>query len=125
MLPTQPKNTPSPVEESNGPRFQPDRRKDERTVSHVSIMIAFDNSGSHRKFVSMTFNHSKSGMCLETADFFEPGSRICIRPFNGPSDGLCLGGRQHPRTATPAEVRWCREFPDESSIYFRIGVMYC
>lgn len=124
MLSTQRKNKPPPVEKLIRPRIQADRRKDERTVSHASIMIALENIGFHHESVSMTFNHSKSGMCLETADFFEPGSKICIRPFNGPSDGLCPDSRQHLRTATPAEVRWCREFPDESSIYFRIGVKY-
>jgi hypothetical protein len=125
MLSTQPTNTPAPVEKIKRPRIQPDRRQDGRTVSHVSVIIAFDNHGLPGEFVSMTLNHSRNGMCLETADFFQPRSRIYIQPFQGPPDGLCPDCRPHLQTARTAEVRWCREFPDESNLFFRIGVRYC
>jgi hypothetical protein len=125
MLPTQPPNTHSPAEKIRRPRIQPERRQDERTASLASVILVFDNHSLPGEFVSMTLNHSRNGMCLETAEFFEPRSRIRIQPFQGPPYGLCPDCRPHLQTARPAEVRWCREFPDESNLFFRIGVRYC
>jgi len=73
----------------------------------------------------MTLNRSKNGMCLETPQLFEPGSILYVEPFNGASDGLDPGSRLHPQIHRPAKDTWCREFLDESNLYYRTGVRFC
>jgi hypothetical protein len=124
MLTTQPKNNSLPAEKIKRPPVRTDRRKDQRTVSYVSVIIAVDTNGLPGEFISMTFNHSRGGMCLESAEPFKPGSILFVRLNNAPADQIYHGNREYLRTSTLAEVKWSREFCDKFSTYYRLGVKY-
>ena len=113
-----------PVEESHPPRIMVDYREDERITSHAPLIFSRFSTRFHREYASMTFNHSKGGMCLESAELFNPGSVLFIRLSNTPNDQLYHGNREHLRTSTLAEVKWSRECRDEFSTYCRLGVKY-
>jgi hypothetical protein len=72
----------------------------------------------------MTFNHSRSGMCMEASEPCRPGSTLCIRLGNAKVDEVYHINRKFLRTTTLAEVRWCREHHDKFGTYYRIGVKY-
>ena len=117
-------NKPLPVEESNQPRAQAEKRQDERIISHAPLIVALFNTKFRREYASMTFNHSRGGMCLESAEPFKPGSVLYIRLNNAPDDQLYHGNRDHLRTSTLGEVKWSRECRDKFSTYYQLGVKY-
>ena len=124
MLAIERKNKLRPDDEINQSRIAADQRKDERIISHTPIIIAPFSTRFHREYASMTFNHSRNGMCLEAAEPFKPGYVLYIRLGNAPVDQVYHVSREHLRTSTLAEVKWCREFRDKFSTYYRIGVKY-
>jgi len=117
-------NKPPAVEEFNPPENQAERRQDERFRLHEPLIIALFSTKFHREYASMTFNHSKGGMCLESAEPFKPGTVLYIRLNNAPGAQLRRGKRDHLRTSTLAEVKWGREFRDKFGTYYRLGVKY-
>ena len=117
-------NKPPPVEEFNPLKVQAGKRQDERIKSHAPLIVARFSTKFHREYASMTFNHSRGGMCLEAPEPFKPGSVLFVRLNNAPEDQLYQDNRQHLRTTTLAEVKWCREFRDKYSTYYRLGVKY-
>jgi len=124
MSTLQPTNKPLPVEKFNPPKVQAEKRQDERIRSHEPLIIALFSTKFHRQYASMTFNHSKGGMCLESAEPFKPGSVLFIRRNNAPDAQPYHGNREYLRTSTLAEVKWSREFRDKFSTYYRLGVKY-
>jgi hypothetical protein len=117
-------NKPSPVEEFDQPKIQADKREDERVTSHAPLIVTLFSIRFHHEYASMTFNHSKGGMCLEVAEPFRPGSVLFIRLNNAPVDQIYHGNREHLRTSTLAEVKWSRECRDKFSTYYQLGVKY-
>ena len=115
---------PPPVEEFNLQTIVADHRADERIPSHAPLIISRFSTRFHREYASMTFNHSRGGMCLESAEPFKPGSVLFIRLNSAPDDQLYHGNREHLRTSTLAEVKWSLECLDKFSTYYRVGVKY-
>jgi hypothetical protein len=111
-------------EQLKQPRVGGDQRNEKRILSHAPLVFAPFSSRFHREYASMTLNHSKDGMCLESGEPFRPGAVLYIRLGNAPEDQLYRGNWNHLRTSTLAEVKWCREYRDEFSAYYRIGVKY-
>jgi hypothetical protein len=72
----------------------------------------------------MTFNHSRDGMCLETAKALMPGTTLYIRRADKSEDGHYETNWEHLRTFSLAEVRWCRELRDKFGTYYCVGVKY-
>ena len=124
LLTIQQKNKLQPDEKIDQPGIQVDQREDERIRSHAPLIVAPFSTKFHREYASMTFNHSKGGMCLEAAEPFKPGSVLYIRLGNVPADQVYHGNQDHLRTTTLAEVKWSREYRDKFSTYYRIGVKY-
>ena len=104
--------------------IQADQRKDKRIRSHAPLIIAPFSTKFHREYASMTFNHSRGGLCLEAAEPFKSGSVLYIRLGNAPADQVYQSNQEHLRTTTLAEVKWSREYRDKFSTYYRIGVKY-
>jgi len=124
MLVIQEKNKFSPAEKFDQPVIRADQREDERIRSHAPLIVAPFSTKFHREYASLTFNHSKNGMCLEAAEPFKPGSVLYIRLGNAPIDQVYQSTRKHLRTSTLAEVKWSREYQDKFNTYYRIGVKY-
>ena len=124
MLANQQKNKLAPDEKTDRPGIQVEQREDERIRSHAPLIVAPFSTKFHREYASMSFNHSRGGMCLEAAEPFKPGAVLYIRLGNAAVDQVYEGNRDHLRTTTLAEVKWSREYRDEFSTYYRIGVKY-
>ena len=130
MFRIQQKNKLPPAEKIKQPGIEVDQRKDERIRSHAPLVVALFSTKFRREYASMSFNHSKGGMCLEVPEPFNPGSVLYIRLSNAPEDQVYQvyqgnqGNRDHLRTTTLAEVKWIREYQDNFSTYYRIGVKY-
>jgi len=105
-------------------RIQPDQRHEKRITSHAPLIFTFFSSMFQHEYVSMTFNHSRGGMCMETDEPFKPGSVLYIRLGKITADHIYNVNRKFLRTSTLGEVKWCREHRDKFGNYYRIGVKY-
>jgi hypothetical protein len=72
----------------------------------------------------MTFNHSRSGLCLEAAEALKPGTTLCICRGNKSTDEIYDVNWKYIRNSSLGEVRWCREVKDKYGTYFCVGVRY-
>ncbi len=124
MLPLLQKKERPPAEEFTRQEIPEERREDERLASHAPLIISLFSSRLYREYCSMSFNHNRDGMCLEAPEPFKPGTVLYIRLDKTPADQIYQGQRQHLRTNTLGEVKWCEEFQDEFSTYYRIGIKY-
>jgi hypothetical protein len=124
MLMTRQSNKPPPVEKVDRPQFQAEKRQDERIPSHAPLIVSLFSTRLRHECASMTFNHSKEGMCFELTEPFNPGTVLFIRMNNDPDDQVYDNNREHLRTSTLGEVKWCREYRDKFSSNYRIGVKY-
>jgi hypothetical protein len=106
------------------PPTRSDQREDARIVSRVPVVIAPFSTRFYREYASMTFNHSKAGMCLEAAEQLKPGSVLYIRLAKSTPDEIYHSDRKNLRISTLAEVKWCREFKDKFGTYYLVGVKY-
>ena len=101
-----------------------DHRQEERLTSHTPLIFTYFSTRFHREQASMTFNHSRTGMCMEASEPCRPGSILFIRLSNAKIDEVYQQNRKYLRTTTLAEVKWCREHRDKFGTYYRIGVKY-
>ena len=124
MLPSQQKRDRPPAEEFTQQEIPEERREDDRMASHAPLIISLFSSRLYREYRSMTFNHNSGGMCLEAPEPFKPGTVLYIRLDKTPADQIYHGHRKYLRTNTLGEVKWCEEFRDEFSTYYRIGIKY-
>jgi hypothetical protein len=124
MSTIQPTIGPPSVEKLSQPEYQIDKRQDERISSHAPLIVSLFSTRFRHEYASMTFNHSKKGICLELAEPFNPGTVLFIRMNNDPDKQIYLDRQEHLRTSTLGEVKWCREYRDKFSSYYRIGVIY-
>ena len=106
------------------PLLRQDQRKEERIASHAPLIFTYFSTRFHREQASMTFNHSRVGMCMETSEPCKPGSILFIRLSNAKIDEVYQQNRKYLRTTTLAEVKWCREHQDKFGNYYQIGVKY-
>jgi len=105
-------------------RIRQDQRREERITSHALLIFTRFSIRFHREHASMTFNHSRGGMCMEASEPCSPGSVLFIRLGNAKVDEIYHINRKYLRTTTLAEVKWCREHRDKFGTYCRIGVKY-
>ena len=117
MLTKQPKSIPLTHMKSDGSKTPSERRHEERILFNLPVVIA--RSGLNREFLSMTFNRSEGGLCLETSEPFEPGAVLDMRPGHSP---IGQTDRTALSTFTRIEVQWCSEYLDEFNTLYRIGV---
>jgi hypothetical protein len=116
---------PPPAEENfDQLRMPQDQRREERITSHAPLIFTRFSIRFHRELASMTFNHSRGGMCMEASEPCSPGSVLFIRLGNAKVDEIYHANRKYLRTTTLAEVKWCREHRDKFGTCYRIGVKY-
>jgi hypothetical protein len=120
----QPKRLPPSKQRFDPPQIQPDKRIEQRIISHAPLIFTPFSSRFHREYASMTFNHSRSGLCMESAKPFKYGSVLYIRLSTTALDHLYQVNRQYLRTSTLGEVMWCREQQNKLGTRYRIGVKY-
>jgi len=101
-----------------------DQRQEERLTSHAPLVFTYFTTRFHREQASMTFNHSRAGMCMEASEPCRPGSILFIRLSNAKIDEVYQQNRKYLRTTTLGEVKWCRERQDKFGTYYQIGVKY-
>jgi hypothetical protein len=99
-----------------------EKRHDERWQHMLPISFSYFNKESY--FDAQTLNCASGGLCFKSNFFLKPGATVFIRikkckpnDFgNGVSGGL--------RSATLAEVKWCRKIHDIDVPAYSIGVRY-
>jgi len=101
-----------------------DKRREERFMSHAPVVFSLFGSKFHREHASMTFNHSKNGLCLEAAEAIKPGTTLYIRKGAISADENYDARWQQLRTSCLGDVRWCRELKDKLGTYYCVGVKY-
>jgi hypothetical protein len=105
-------------------REQREKRADERFTSCVEINFSYFSSRHFAEHSSMTFNHSRGGMCFESTHALEPGVNLYIRAGQNPGEDSGAGNWELLRASTLAEVRWCEKTIDEYGTYYCVGVRY-
>jgi len=86
--------------------------------------IAFSYFNKEHCFEAQTLNHGPGGMCFKSSFFLQPGATVYIRVKEFHPDGSCSGNCEGLRSATLADVKWCREIPDANVSSYGIGVKY-
>ena len=124
MLSMQQKRPPPAKEHIDRLWIRQDQRSEVRITSHAPLIFTRFSVRFHREHSSMTFNHSKGGMCMEASEPCRPGSVLFIRLGNAEIDEIYHVTRKYLRTTALAEVKWCREHSDKFGTYYRIGVKY-
>ena len=99
-----------------------EKRSCERYAHEVLIHFTRFNTGCWLK--AQTLNHCLEGMCVKTNVHFQPGTTLLIRVEHDASrtSGTCAF--EVLPTLILAEVKWCREIPDESFSSYEAGVKY-
>ena len=101
-----------------------DKRQDERFSSHAPIIFSLLSNNFHREYASMTFNHSRNGLCLEAAEALKPGTTLYICGGDKSTDENYDVNWKYLRNSALGEVRWCCELTDKYGTYFCVGVKY-
>ena len=86
--------------------------------------IAFSYFNKEHCFESQTHNHCDVGMCFKSNFFLQPGATVYIRVKKFHPNGTCSGDCQGLRSVTLAEVKWCKDFLNESEPFYEIGAKY-
>ncbi len=99
-----------------------DKRACERR-SHTAL-IEFSYFNKEQYYEAQTLNHCAGGLRFKSGVFLKPGATvyISVKKFhpNGPCSGDCRG----LRSVTLAEVKWCKEFLNETEPFYEIGAKY-
>jgi len=89
-----------------------------------SADVAFSHFNKADSYQAQTLNLSKGGMCFKSNLSLQPGAMVAIRlgkvHTNASDNGSCEG----LRSVALAEVRWCREVPDDKALPYGVGVKY-
>jgi hypothetical protein len=101
-----------------------DQRADARFASKLPIIFSFFSTRFWHEYTSITRNHSKDGMCFESNRPLAPGTNLFIRLDKQPNLDSDISESEWLRNSTLAEVRWCRELPNEPETGYYIGVRY-
>jgi len=101
-----------------------DKRRDERYISRAPVIFSKVNDSLHREYASMTFNHSRNGLCLDALEALRPGTPLHIRRGKGSPYSGYDGSWTHLPASSLGEVRWCRELKDKFGTYYCIGIRY-
>jgi len=99
-----------------------EKRSCERYAHEALIHCTRFNTGCWLK--AQTLNHGLEGMCVKTNVCFQPGTTLLIRVEHdaAKTSGACAF--EVLPTLILAEVKWCREIPDEIFSAYEAGVKY-
>ena len=86
--------------------------------------VEFSYFNKEHLYLAQTLNIGMGGMCFKSSRFLKPGATVYVRLQkihpNGSGSGACEG----LRSATLAEVRWCKEVNNETESFYVIGAKY-
>lgn len=98
------------------------KRASERRSYSAPIVFSYFNK--EPSFDARTLNHCTGGMCFKSRTSLRPGATVYIRVKNFHPNGSCHGDCEGLRSATLADVKWCKEIPDANVPSYGIGVKY-
>lgn len=99
-----------------------EKRHAERWQHMAAISFSYFNKESY--FDSQTLNYGSGGLCFQSNFFLKPGTTVFIRIKKPKPNGFGNGVSEAPRSATLAEVKWCRETYDMAVPAYSVGVRY-
>ena len=99
-----------------------DKRACERRT--YTAPIAFSYFNKEHFFNAQTLNYGSGGICFRSPTFLQPGATVYIRVKKFHPNGSCTGDCPGLRSVTLAEVKWCKEFLNETEPFYEIGVKY-
>jgi hypothetical protein len=85
------------------------------------IVSYFNREVSH---YAKTANFSMGGMCFTSSVYFYPGATVYARLKKIQHDNSGVEFFDGLRSATLAEVKWCKEDHDDNSLSYVVGVKY-
>lgn len=86
--------------------------------------LAFSYFNKEHYYEAQTLNHCAGGMRFKSEVFLQPGATVYIRVKKFQPNGACSGDCQGLRSVTLAEVKWCKEFLNETEPFYEIGAKY-
>jgi len=105
-------------------KVQNERRAYKRCSYQTPVICAHFNSD--RFYHAKTANHSQEGINFVSDFPLKPGASIYVRvDYDSHDDhrpGICNCGGA--RNMGLAEVKWCREIPDDYESLYKIGLKY-
>ena len=99
-----------------------DKRACERRSYTASIAFSYFNK--ENCYEAQTLNHCAGGMRFKSEVFLQPGATVYIRVKKFHPNGACSGDCRGLRSVTLAEVKWCKEFINETELFYEIGAKY-
>ena len=99
-----------------------DKRTWERRSYAAPITFSYFNKV--HCYEAQTVNYCAGGLRFKSEVFLHPGATIYIRVKNNHSNGACRCDCRGLRSVTLAEVKWCKEFIDETEPFYEVGARY-
>ena len=99
-----------------------DQRVPDRPKCTAAIKFSYFNKES--LYEAQILNYSDVGMCFKSEVSLQPDATVYIRLKDAPQQGDYSTDNRGLRSATLAEVKWCREIQDETKPFYEIGVKY-
>ena len=105
-------------------KSQNERRANKRCSYQTSVICAYINSD--RFYHAKTTNHSQEGINIVSDLPLKTRANIYVRvDYDSQDDhrpGICNCGGA--RNMGLAEVKWCREIPNDYGSFYKIGLKY-
>ena len=86
--------------------------------------IAFSYFNKEHCFEAQTVNHCAEGMCFKSNFFLQTGATVYIRVKKFHPDVSSNCDCRGLRSATLAEIKWCKEALNENRPLYEIGAKY-
>ena len=99
-----------------------DKRACKRRSYTAPLALSYFNKEHY--FEAQTVNYCAGGMCFKSEVLLQPGATVYIRVKKFHSNGSCSGDCRGLRSVTLAEVKWCKDFLNESEPFYEIGAKY-
>ena len=88
----------------------------------VPVVVSYFNK--NHLVNAQVLNHGSGGICFKSSTLLQSGATVYIRVKkfqpNGPSNDDCQG----LRSVTLAEIKWCKEFFNETETLYEMGAKY-
>jgi len=101
-----------------------EKRGEKRRTESASIIFSPFSIQNWSDNSSKVCNFSRNGMYIMANRALQPGATIFIRAENILSQERCDDSSGQLRTATLAQVKWCKAADGDTGFRFGIGVKY-
>lgn len=99
-----------------------EKRHHERRQHIAPISFSFFNKECN--FEAQTINYGSNGLCFKSNFFLKPGTIVFIRLKKSNLNSVHNVFSKGLRSATLAEVKWCREIHEINVAAYGVGVRY-